>query len=318
VLHRRGAPRTRAPLVFGAHMDHPGFRALGSRWERGGFTVAAELHGGVRPELLPGARVRFHFLGRSVPARIERAESAAKVELRARAPVPRDAFGVFDFPDFRRARGAPDRIHTRAADDLAGVAAILALLDALPRIDPRRRTDVRAVFTRGEEVGFAGALAIARGRRLPAGARIVAIEASKALPNAPIGGGPILRVGDRTSVFDDGLTRWLGRVAAELPFPWQRRLMDGGTCESTAYQLYGYRCAALCLPLGNYHNMSERGRIAAEVISLSDLVGLSRFFEALVREEARAPGGPRRDPLRLRLDARARALRRELRRDPFA
>jgi endoglucanase len=317
-LWRRRVPRTRRPLVFGAHMDHPGFRALGSRLEQGHWRVAAELLGGVRTERLPGVRVRFRFLGREVAARIERAASPAGIELSARAPVPRGAFGVFDLPDFRRAPGAPDRIHTRAADDLAGVAAILALFDAIEHIDPRRRADVRAVLTRGEEVGFAGALAIARGRGLPAGARILAIEASKALPHAPIGGGPILRVGDRTSVFDDGLTRWMGRVAAGLPFPWQRRLMDGGTCESTAYQLYGYRCAALCLPLGNYHNMDERGRIRAEIISLSDLVGLARLFEALVRDEARAPGGGRGDPLKSRLDSRARAQRRELARDPFA
>jgi len=99
---------------------------------------------------------------------------------------------------------------------------------------------------------------------------------------------------------------------------WQRRLMDGGTCESTAYQLYGYRCAAMCLPLGNYHNMSERGRIAAESIRLSDLVGLVRFFEGLVRDEEGAPRPGRPDPLRHRLEAGHARRRRELARDPFA
>jgi endoglucanase len=318
-LRRARVRRSPSPLVLAAHMDHPGFRVRGSRWRRPGWRVAAELLGGVAPELLPGARVRLHFGGRAVRARIVGVGggSPRRVELEAPAPVPRGAFGTFDLPDFRRSARDPDRIHTRAADDLAGVAAILALLDAVERIDPRRRADVRGVFTRGEEVGFAGALAIARRRGLPRAARIVAIEASKALPNAPVGGGPILRVGDRTSVFDDGLTRWLARVAADLPFPWRRRLMDGGTCESTAYQLHGYRCAALCLPLGNYHNGSERGRIAAEVISLADLVGLARFFEALVRDDAGARRA-RRDPLRARLDLRAREHRRELARNPFA
>jgi endoglucanase len=317
-LRRRRVRGSRSPLVLAAHMDHPGFRARGSRFARPGWRVEAELLGGVQPAYLPGARVRFRFLGREAPARIADVSAGPRqIVLEARAPVPRGAYGVFDLPDFRPSPRDPDRIRTRAADDLAGVAAILALFAAVDRIDPRGRADVRGIFTRGEEVGFAGALAIARRGGLPRAARIVAIEASKALPNAPIGGGPILRVGDRTSVFDDGLTRWLGRVAAELPFPWQRRLMDGGTCESTAYQLYGYRCAALCLPLGNYHNMSERGRIAAEEISLSDLVGLARFFEALVRDEARARA-TRPDPLRERLDARAAAHLRELARDPFA
>jgi endoglucanase len=185
---------------------------------------------------------------------------------------------------------------------------------------------VRGLLTRAEEVGFVGALAVARRGHLPRAARIVAIEASKALPHAPQGAGPILRVGDRTSVFDDGLTRWIGRVASELEGPkgkrfrWQRRLMDGGTCESTAYQLYGYRCAAMCLPLGNYHNMSDRSgrRIEAESIRLSDLVGLVRFFEGMVRRDSDCPPPGRTDPLRARLDRRFRVSARELRRDPFA
>jgi endoglucanase len=129
-------------------------------------------------------------------------------------------------------------------------------------------------------------------------------------------------VGDRTSVFDDALSRWIGRVGTALArdgrFRWQRKLMDGGTCESTAYQLFGYRCAGMCLPLGNYHNMSERGRIAVESIRLSDLVGLVRFFEGLVRFDSDAPRPGRPDPLRRRLEQRFARARHELRRDPFA
>ncbi len=212
---------------------------------------------------------------------------------------------------------------TRAADDLAGVAAILGLFDVVERVDPARRVDVRALFTRAEEVGFVGAIAAARRRGLPRDARLVVIEASKALPEAPQGAGPILRVGDRTSIFDDALTRWIGRVGASLEarskgFHWQRKLMDGGTCESTAFQLYGYRCAAMCLPLGNYHNMSERGRIAAESIRLCDLVGLVRFFEGLVRNDGDAPRRGARDPLLERLEARFARGRSDLARDPFA
>jgi endoglucanase len=294
-------------------MDHPGFHALRSQARRGGHRVEAHFLGGVADEYFPGARVRFYANGREVRARVRSARPDAKsgnrfAVLDAGGPVEPGAFGTWDLPGFRRA--GRDKIETRAADDLAGVAAVLALLDAAPRIDPRRRVDVRGCLTRAEEVGFVGAMAVARGRRLPRGARILAIEASKALPNAPQGGGPILRVGDRTSIFDDLLTRWIARVGDGLPFAWQRRLMDGGTCESTAYQLEGFRCAAMCLPLGNYHNMDGRGRIAAESIHLSDLVGLVRFFEALVRAEAR--GEHAGDPLRARLEQNFRRRRRAL------
>jgi endoglucanase len=328
-LRRRGVRPTSAPLVLGAHMDHPGLRALRSARERDGYRVDALFLGGVRPSYFAGARARFHTGGAGVAARVvgvrpDRASGELRVRLAARAPVPRGAFGTWDLPGFRRARRDPDLLETRAADDLAGVAAILAVLELADRIDPARRVDVRGLLTRGEEVGFAGAIAAARGGTLPRGARIVAIEASKALPHAPQGAGPILRVGDRTSIFDDGMTRWLGRVAAELAgpkgdrFAWQRKLMDGGTCESTAYQLYGHRCAALCVPLGNYHNMSERGRIAVESIRLGDLVGLVRFFEGMIHRDADCPRAGARDPLRARLDARFRRARRELARDPFA
>jgi endoglucanase len=309
-------------------MVHPGFRALGSTRARGGVGVDAVLLGGVRPEFFPGARVRFHDGDVRVAARVEsvrpdRATGELRARLATRKPVAAGSFGVWDLPDFRRAARDPDLLETRAADDLAGVAAILAVLEQVDRIDPRRRVDVRGLLTRAEEVGFVGAIAAARGGTLPRAARIVAIEASKALPHAPQGAGPILRVGDRTSVFDDGLTRWLGRVAAALAgpkgnrFAWQRRLMDGGTCESTAYQLYGYRCAALCVPLGNYHNMSERGRIAVESIRLSDLVGLVHFFEGMIRRDDDCPRAGAPDPLQTRLEKRFRRSRRSLARDPF-
>ena len=35
--------------------------------------------------------------------------------------------------------------------------------------------------------------------------------------------------------------------------------MPGGTCEATVYDAYGYTAAAVCIPLGNYHNM-DRGK----------------------------------------------------------
>ncbi len=61
--------------------------------------------------------------------------------------------------------------------------------------------------------------------------------------------------------------------------------MDGGTCESTAYQQFGWTSAALCMALDNYHNMGPDNRIAPEVISLADYEGLVEFFSAAVVSE---------------------------------
>ena len=332
-LRRRDVRPSLSPLVFAAHMDHPGFRAL--RGERRGkaYRLDARFLGGVAREyFVPGVRVRFFGGAASPRARVvavRRGEGrdGYRVELAADVPIAPGSFGMWDLPAFRAPSRHPDRLESRAADDLAGVAAILALLDRIEAVDPARRVDVRGLFSRAEEVGFLGALAVAEAGRLPPQSRLIVVEASKAFAHAPIGGGPVLRVGDRATLFDDELSRWMAEVGEDLRrtsrrhFRFQRQLMDGGTCEATAYRQYGYRVAGMCLPLGNYHNMNGRGGIAAESISRADLLGLARFGEGLVRADARTPGrGERRSTaqLRRRLRARSRRAGRQLARDPRA
>src|SRR5437763_1575800 len=84
-----------------------------------------------------------------------------------------------------------------------------------------------------------------------------------------VGKGVIVRVGDRTSIFDSEAMRFLAEVAAGLKgkrngFQYQRGLMGGGTCEATAYQEFGLQTAAVCVSLGNYHNCAPGNRIEAE------------------------------------------------------
>jgi len=49
--------------------------------------------------------------------------------------------------------------------------------------------------------------------------------------------------------------------------------MPGGTCEATLYQLGGRRSCGISIPLGNYHNSTNRG-VAPEYVSLADLRGV--------------------------------------------
>ncbi len=59
------------------------------------------------------------------------------------------------------------------------------------------------LFTRGEEVGFAGAIEMARDGWLAAeGLTVISLETSAERPPARMGDGPIVRVGDKTSMFD--------------------------------------------------------------------------------------------------------------------
>ncbi|MGD8454204.1 MAG: hypothetical protein PVJ57_20510 [Phycisphaerae bacterium] len=292
----RYRPRKVTPLVFTAHTDHPGFVAQEMRDKR---TLRAAFRGYVESPYFAGARVCFWTANRWVRGRVVELTKEVTVHrggrcvsrpeevlIRVTEPVVAGAPGVWDLPA-PRLQG--NLIHARGHDDIAGVAALLTLLARLSR--RRASADVFCLFTRAEEVGFIGAVGAMKARTVPKKLPVIVIETSKALPDARIGDGPILRVGDRLSVYAPELLAYMERVAQKLTkrrktFAFQRKLMDGGACEATGFMAYGYRAGGICLPLGNYHNMdTDRGRIAPECISLADWQRLTDLFEALVTEE---------------------------------
>jgi endoglucanase len=108
-------------------------------------------------------------------------------------------------------------------------------------------------------------------------------------PYARQGDGVIIRIGDKTSIFNSALTYFLTQQANELAkkdkaFKFQRALMPGGTCEATVYDAWGYTSAAVCVPLGNYHNMDrEKKRIAPEYIDITDWTNMVKLFVHVAR-----------------------------------
>src|SRR5205085_1177326 len=114
--------------------------------------------------------------------------------------------------------------------------------------------------------------------------RIVAIETSAQQPYAPQGKGAIVRIGDKTSVFNSALSYFITQQAEALTkkdgsFKYQRALMPGGTCEATVYDVYGFVAGSICVALGNYHNMDkERKKIAPEYIDLADWNNMVNLF----------------------------------------
>jgi endoglucanase len=295
VKYRRG-PATQ-PVVFEAHMDHPGFEILADA-EHG--RVAAQFLGGVQLDYVKGARARIFCHGngnrpvgkrkpdgvRGVVMVVDRKKWSTQkhVTLAVDGPVRRGDFGMWDLKPFAVRNG---QLHTRACDDLIGCVAMLAVLDELAR---RRVTaNVIALFTRAEEIGFMGALTLARDRAIPPSAIVIGVEASKELPAVKMGHGPIIRAGDRTTVFNSDVTFFLTEVALRLKaknpkFNFQRALMDGGTCESTVYHQQGYRTGAVCVALGNYHNHGRNGKIRAEYIAVADLQAMVELFVEVARE----------------------------------
>lgn len=273
---RRGRPSAR--WIFAAHLDHPGW--ITTRESRDG-RIHAAFRGSVDPRCMRGAPVAFWPAGTPVRARVDhvirdpdRGGLSAILRTTDTRPLPAGVPGGWDLPP-PRVRGR--RVHAPACDDLAGVAAVLCALDRVRA--SRADADFTALLTRAEEVGFIGAMAAMRRRRIPASAWIVSVETSRAQPSAPLGGGAVIRVGDRARIFDAMATAYLQSVAAELSSRHPRlryasALMPGGVCEATVFSLHGLRTAALCVPLGHYHNQTGDGSIGSEFIDLDDWASL--------------------------------------------
>lgn len=277
------ASRTRRAKVWmTAHLDHPAFVA----GHQDGRRLEFEFRGGVRTEYFDKARVDFGNVRGTV---VEYDAGSGVVQLDRGQPVAERSIGRWVLSS-RQLGIKGDMLHAHACDDLAGAAAALAAFDELRTKMP----NVGVLLTRGEEMGFLGAIGACRSGTIPDGTRLICLETSRSFDDSPIGAGPVVRVGDASSVFDPDLTDRFSRTAArKLSVPWQRKLMAGGSCEATAFGAYGHQSTCLCLPLGNYHNMGhldgvERGtlpaRAAPEVISLSDFDGLVKLLVTALPE----------------------------------
>ena len=299
---KRSKTQSSRPIVFAAHMDHPGFEVLSHNSSNG---LQARFQGGV-----PDHYFRSGLAIRLMPGG-ERATLGRRIgkdrtfEIRAKTRSSTPLFAVWELEDFS---ARANRIHGRACDDLIGVACALAAVIELRKSGAR--VNAVAAISRAEEIGFLGALALSRSRSLPKNSLVISLETSRELPGAKMGQGVILRVGDRTSVFDSKAMRFLGDVAADLKlrrrgFQFQRGLMSGGTCEATAYQEYGFQTGAVCVALGNYHNCSARNRLAAEYVNISDACSMVDLLVQAARQMNRF------DSIIARLPQRLEKLRRE-------
>ncbi|MEM8952740.1 MAG: M20/M25/M40 family metallo-hydrolase [Verrucomicrobiota bacterium] len=253
--YRRG--RKRGHFVFGAHMDHPG-------WVRANEGEEAEY----RAE----NGTSWNFLG-GVPEDYRKAPKIA-------------CFGEFAMWDLPVMDEHDGRVYSRACDDLVNCATMVCLLTELER--QGAEVTVHAVFTRAEEVGFVGATRMAREWGYGEAATFVSLETSAPVPEASFGAGPVLRVGDRLSIFDHHVTGFFSEVAGVERIGVQRLLLNRGACEASAFQAFGIRTAGLSILLGNYHNCGERGRIEAEFVSLADVKAMVRLIVAATLEAGKS------------------------------
>jgi putative aminopeptidase FrvX len=301
------------PLMITAHLDHPAFVVTGLRVVGKGKTAGVELdlefRGGVNDPYFVGSALEvFDRAGAhacdakilSLDAKIDPATKPFKtvVARLARAAdaaiVVTGSIARWKFPKAEVKNGLA---HTHACDDLAALAAALVAFDEISR--NAACAHVALLFTRSEEIGFIGAIGAAREGTVPKGARLLCLENSRSFPqDSPIGAGPIVRVGDRLSVFTPELTNRVGELAAahakDSPqFKYQRKLMPGGACEATAFASFGLTSTCVCLPLGNYHNMQDidgvsakkvKARVGREFISTDDFHWLVELLEVVAHK----------------------------------
>ena len=281
------------PILSVAHMDHPAFVITGVAEGMASY----QFRGGVNREYFEDARVEVVSRSQGGGGRVglhEAASDTGVIHIRGDVRV-----GDIAMWKMRKPRARKDIFAAPACDDLAGCAAALAALDRM-RGDPGFR-HFGVMLTRAEEVGLIGALHAAKYQTIPSDTRILSIETSRALPTAPIGGGPVIRTGDRSTVFDREMTNRISRVAETAGVRHQRKLMDGGGCEATAFGSFGYQTAALCVPLGYHHNrgnLDEFEKGLAEPVPMYEEISLGDFHGLIDLQMIATTAVDTEDPIR--------------------
>lgn len=284
IVARLSGRRARVPVVLVAHMDHPGFDV--DRVEPDG-KIRLRVLGGVGGQL-NGRRVRFITRPDATGVIVKTAQTDAHGKIthvwaRTSRPVPVSTYAMWDLPPCHR-RGT--KIFARAIDDVMGVAVMLEVLERL-RKKKKAAFDLYACFTRAEEVGFVGAAALSRSGLIPKNAAVISIEMSRMLPRISVQGrGFVVRLGDRATVFDPGISQWMLETARSMQnsradFRFQSAVLSGGVCEATLFNAMGYRSSGVALPLGNYHNRTPRQGVGPEYIDTRDLNCLVDFLSEL-------------------------------------
>jgi putative aminopeptidase FrvX len=295
-------------IAFVAHTDHPGYEVVA----QDGSKLTLKALGGVGIAAgRDGARILvIGENGERIEATVTGAELAEGDFLKSReaagwlgtdtvyaeladigtklGDLPRPV--VPDLPDFLIQDGL---IKMRAADDLAGCAAILAALESI--VNTSTEGNVYGLFTRAEETGLVGARLAAENELVPKNTIIVSVETSSVIPGTEIGEGVVIRTGDRAATFDYEAEAYLGEAVHKIKstsydFKIQRQLMNAGGCEASAFKAFGYKVTGTAFPLGAWHNRGETG-VEPEFISKDDFVGGAILIAEAAKLAGTSPKG---------------------------
>lgn len=126
-----------------------------------------------------------------------------------------DIAAIDPAPEFCRQTGF---INSRHLDDKAGVAIMLAAIEAFERLSARAPVDIHWLFTVAEEVGVGAASVI-----LPEIASLLAVDNGTSAPGQNSSEfGVTLAMADQSGPFDYHLTRKLAQLCRENDIPFQK------------------------------------------------------------------------------------------------
>jgi len=255
------------PLVLQAHTDHPAF--VVDEISKG--KLGLKFFGGLSAQYGIGEEVKIYgedLTQDGVVATIEQIQSnehysansmsrivgaIAKIESVENINV--GDIGIWNIEPFFLKKKL---IHALQCDDLIGCAIVLSTIDRM--LSGGYKGNVIGLFTRAEEVGLEGAAASAVDGLVPKNSLVISIETSSSEDGrAKQGHGAIIRVGDKQHIFSPKMSMWMTSMADRLKnennhFLYQRKLMDAGSTEATAFDLLGFETGAVCIALGNWHN----------------------------------------------------------------
>jgi putative aminopeptidase len=276
-------------VVFVAHLDEIGFRVSAIR-EDG--TLDTETMGGLFPSLWQGRPALVHTGGRDVPGVFLPADTAAadsaaepmvRVDVGAADRAAAEALGIrvgqTATSSKRYVRLLGTRATGRSFDDRVGSTALVL---AARRLNPAKlRHTVIFIWSTREEIGLEGARAAAaalglRPARVHAVDTFVSADSPLERTNfglAPLGGGPVARALDNSSVTPPVLVDSLVALARGARIPLQVGATNGGN-DGSAFAAWGVPDVPLGWPLRYSHS-------PAEVADLRDVAELAELVRVL-------------------------------------
>jgi endoglucanase len=250
-------------IMLAGHMDEIGL--IASHIDENGFVRFTTI-GGIRPQVLHGARVVFVNGTRGVIGG-ERYENWNQMHAYDKMFIDVGAASAKDCPvkvgdvaAFERTfMDMGGKMVAKSMDDRIGVAVMIETLRQL-KSTPH---EVYFVFTTQEETTLGGAAAAAFGLDPEIGVS-VDVTATGDTPKGEkmevsLGKGPAVKIKDGGMLADPRIVDWMIRTAEKSKLPYQREVLLGGTTDAKAMQVAraGVPAGCVSIPCRYIHSPSE-------------------------------------------------------------